>query len=210
LTSITAKNSFSSNSSAKFINTSAFLCVMKQSPWALLTLSVAATLICLSIIVLIFQYNQDTSVEIIQSTQPTQFVQYHSQYNPTQQSVTIETEEYVAVEEETISAEDQQTMDDAEDAIQQIEEELDELNDELADIDDDIDDEEDVDDIMEDIDDVEEQAEDILYSISQWNNRLIDIDDADDLRDDLDYLTLQAEEVLDDCNDLEDDAEDLD
>ncbi len=173
-----------------------------------IAISVTAAVVCLTIILLVLNYNtefvqSETAVE--QNPVTVIYVPYNSGETFTI-STTVEDEPVV---EETISAEDQQTIDDAEDAIQSMEEQLDELDDELEDIDDDIDDEEDADEIMDDIDDVEEEAEDILYTISQWNNRLIDIAEADNLRDDLDYLQIQTENILDECNDLEDDAEDL-
>ena len=186
---------------------------MKKTPFEMIAVIVAATLVCFTIILLAINMNakMNTETAVVEETAGIAYIQYIPAYS-LGETFTIETTITVPAEEsieEYPTADEQQIMEDAEDAILDISEQIGELEQELDHIEDDIDDEEDADDIFDDIDDAEEQAQDVLYSISKWNNYLIDIEEADSLREDLDYLQIKADNILDDCNDLEDDAEDL-
>lgn len=177
---------------------------MKKFSFEMIAVLVAATVVCFTMILLAINLHAEPSV--VKETGVVASIPAYS----SGETFTIETTVSVekSAEEETTSDE-QQVMEDAEDAILDLSEQIGELEQEIDNIDDDIDDEEDADEILGDIDDVEEQAEYILYSISRWNYYLMDIEEAESLREDLDYLQIQAENILDDCNDLEDDAENL-
>ncbi|MFA6889064.1 MAG: hypothetical protein WC254_06230 [Candidatus Woesearchaeota archaeon] len=182
---------------------------MKKFPLAMIAVLLTTTMLCFTIILLVLNMNS-LGIEQTPVVIQTPVVSYVPQYS-LGETFTIDTTEPVEVEpvEEGPTSDEQQIMENAEDAIMGLSEQIGELEQRLDHIENDIDDEDDADEILDDIDDVNDEAEDVLYSISKWNNYLMDIAEADNLRDDLDYLQLQADEILDDCNDLEDDAEDL-